>query len=145
MFIKTTRFGEVEIDENRTIHFSEGLIGFPDDKKYVILEHKANSPFMWLQSLTSPQLAFVIMNPFPVCPDYLKDLSPEDEISINPDSNKTVMVFTIVTIPHGKADESTVNLMGPVIIDPDAKVGKQIILANYEYSHRHPLTLKSGK
>jgi flagellar assembly factor FliW len=142
MIIKTTRFGEVEIDESMVIHFSEGLIGFPDDKKYFILEHKPDSPFMWLQSITSPQLAFVMMDPFQIYPDYLKDVSPEDEIELKPDSNETVMIFTIVTIPHGRAGESTTNLMGPVIIDPVVKEGKQVILANYNYSHCHPLTFK---
>lgn len=142
MNIKTTRFGEVEIDESRVIHFPEGLIGFPDDKKYIILEHKPNSPFMWLQSLTSPGLAFVIMNPFLVYPDYLKDISPEEEIAMKPGTNETVMIFTIVTIPQGRAGESTTNLLAPVIIDPEAKEGKQAIMANYDYSHRHPINFK---
>ena len=142
MIIKTTRFGEIEIDENRVIHFSEGIIGFPEDKEFVVMEHKPDSPFMWLQSLTSPGLAFVIMNPFLVYPDYLKDLSPEEEKELKPGSNDTVMIFAIVTIPTGKAGESTINLMGPVVIDPEAKEGKQVILANSGYNHRHPLNLK---
>lgn len=141
MIIKTTRFGEIEIDESRAIHFSEGLVGFPEDEKYIIMEHKPDSPFMWLQSLASPELAFVIMNPFLVYPDYLKDISPEEEKALKPGSNETVMIFTIVTIPGGRAGESTVNLMGPVVIDQDIKEGKQVILANSGYSHRHPLNL----
>jgi flagellar assembly factor FliW len=142
MIIKTTRFGEIEIDESRAINFAEGIVGFPEDKKYVLMEHKPGSPFMWLQSLNSPGLAFVVMNPFQVFPDYLKDISPEEENTLKPGSNETVMIFSIVTIPSGRADESTVNLMGPVVIDPEIKEGKQVILANSGYSHRHPLNLK---
>lgn len=142
MIINTTRFGEIDIDETRTIHFSEGIIGFPEDKEYVVMEHKPGSPFMWLQSLTSPELAFVIMNPFQVYPDYMKNLSPEEENALKPGSNESVMIFAIVTIPSGRAVESTVNLMGPVVIDPEAKEGKQVILANSGYNHRHPLNLK---
>ncbi len=142
MIIRTTRFGEIEIDESRVIHFSEGLIGFPEDKKYIIMEHKPDSPFMWLQSLTTPALAFVIVNPFQIYTNYLGDISPEEENVLKPGKNETVMIFTIVTIPHGRAEESTVNLMGPVVIDPELKKGKQVILANSDYSHRHPLNLK---
>ena len=142
MILKTTRFGEIEIDESSAIHFSEGLVGFPEDKKYFIMEHNPDSPFMWLQSLNSPGLAFVIMNPFLVYPDYLKDISTEEEKNLKPGSNEAVMIFSIVTIPGGRAGESTVNLMGPVVIDPEAKEGKQVILANSGYSHRHPLNLK---
>ena len=142
MIIRTTRFGEIEIDESRAIHFSEGLIGFPEDNKYIIMEHKPDSPFMWLQSLTTPALAFVIVNPFQIYTNYLKDISPEEENVLKPGKNETVMIFTIVTIPHGRAEESTVNLMGPVVIDPESKKGKQVILTNSDYSHRHPLNLK---
>ena len=142
MKINTTRFGEIEIDENRIIHFSEGLAGFPVDREYVLMEHKPGSPFMWLQSLTSPELAFVIMNPFQVYPNYLKDISPEEEKELKPGSNETVMIFGIVTIPEGKASESTVNLMGPVIIDSETKEGRQVILASSGYNHRHPLIIK---
>ena len=141
MNIKTSRFGEIDIDENRVIYFSEGLAGFPDDKKYVVLEHKPGSPFMWLQSLISPGLAFVIMNPFQVYPEYLKEISPEEENALKPGENDNVMIFTIVTIPSGKAEDSSVNLMAPVVIDPAAREGKQIILANSDYNHRHPLNL----
>ncbi len=142
MVIKTTRFGEIEIDEKRVIHFPEGLIGFPEDKKYIVMEHRPDSPFMWLQSLTSPGLAFVIMNPFLVNPAYLKDISPEEENALKPGSNETVMIFAIVTIPSGRVEESTLNLMGPVVIDSEARLGKQVILANSGYNHRHPLNLK---
>ena len=142
MIIRTTRFGEIEIDENRAIHFSEGLIGFPEDKEYIIMEHNTDSPFMWLQSLTTPALAFVIVNPFQVYTDYLKDISPEEENVLRPGKNESVIIFAIVTIPHGRVSESTVNLMGPVVIDPEAKEGKQVILANSDYSYRHPLNFK---
>ncbi len=142
MILKTTRFGEIEIDESRVINFPEGLIGFPEDKKYIVMEHKPDSPFMWLQSLTSPGLAFVIMNPFQVYPAYLKDISPEEEKALKPGNNEEVMVFAIVTIPNGRATESTVNLMGPVVIDSEERKGKQVILANSGYNHRHPLNIK---
>lgn len=142
MIIKTTRFGEIEIDESRAVYFSEGLIGFPEDKEYVLMEHKPGSPFMWLQSVSSPELAFVIMNPFQICPDYLEELPPDEANDLKPGENETVLVFGIVTIPKGRAAESTVNLLGPIIIDPDAKKGKQVILANSGYNYRHPLHLK---
>ncbi len=142
MIIKTTRFGDVEIDESRVINFKEGLIGFPEDKKYIIMDHKPGSPFMWLQSLTSPELAFVVMDPFQVYPDYLKEISPEEEREMETGNNEPVIIFAIVTIPGGRVTESTVNLMGPIVVDPEAKEGKQVILASSGYSHRHPLNLK---
>lgn len=145
MNIKTSRFGEIEIDKERIIQFTDGLIGFPDEKEYIVMEHRSDSPFMWLQSVSKPDLAFVIMNPFQVFPEYLKDISQEEENTLKPDNNETVMIFAIVTIPNGKPEESTLNLMGPVVIDPVTNKGKQVILANSGYSHRHPITFKANK
>jgi flagellar assembly factor FliW len=142
MIIKTSRFGEIDIDKGRVIQFNEGMIGFPEDKEYIIMEHKSDSPFMWLQSVSSPGLAFVIMNPFQIYPGYLKDISPEEENELKPDKNETVMIFAVVTIPNGKPEESTLNLMGPIVIDPATNKGKQVILANSGYSHCYPITFK---
>ena len=141
MIIKTTRFGEIDIEESKVIYFPEGLIGFPEDKKFFVIEHKPNSPFMWLQSLTTPELAFVVINPYQVFPGYLKEISREEEDMLKPGDNDTVIIVAIVTIPNGRITESTVNLMGPVVIAPKEKIGKQVILANSGYSHRHPLNL----
>jgi len=137
--IKTTRFGEVEIDEKRAIRFPDGLLGFPERKDYIILEHKPESPFCWLQSTTAPDLAFVMINPFLVKTDYLKDLPPDDNSLFGSENSRDIIVFVLVTIPRGKAGEATVNLLGPIFIDPGTGRGKQVILANSGYNHRHPL------
>jgi flagellar assembly factor FliW len=137
--IMTTRFGEIEIDEKRKIHFPEGLLGFPDSKEYVILEHKPGSPFMWLQSMTEPDLAFVMTNPFLIKSDYLQNLSPEEERLINENEDESVIVFALVTIPPNQAERATVNLLGPIVVESETMKARQIILANSGYSHCHPI------
>ena len=137
--INTTRFGEMEINENRVIHFPEGLLGFLEYKKYVILEHKSNSPFCWLQSIDLPNLAFVVINPLMVKNDYLEKVFPDEKQFFSSENGDDTIVFAIVTIPPGKAEEMTVNLLGPLIIDVGSKIGRQVILNNSGYNHRHPL------
>ena len=56
--IKTTKFGEIEIDENAVFEFVSPIIGFNDLKKYTIYDYKPESPFKWLQSLEEEELAF---------------------------------------------------------------------------------------
>ena len=138
--IKTTRFGEIEIDGNKAVHFPEGILGFPEQKDYIILEHKPGSPFIWLQSLTDPDLAFVMTNPFLIKSDYLSDLSPEEEALLRHDDESDIMIFSLVTIPQGRAEKATVNLQGPIVIYPGSRNAKQVILSNSGYSHRHPVT-----
>ncbi len=137
--INTTRFGELEIEEKRLIHFPEGILGFPEEKYFVILEHKPNSPFCWLQSAQSPELAFVIMNPFLVKQDYLMDLPAPDKAIFEGEEAKNLVIFSIVTIPKGNAEKMTINLLGPIIIDTNKRIGRQLVLAGTGYSPRHPI------
>ena len=137
--IKTSRFGEIGVDESQAVHFPDGLLGFPEYKDYIILEHKPGSPFLWLQSLNMPDLAFVITNPFLIKNDYLKDLSSEEEALIKNDEEKEKMIFALVTIPQGKAENATINLIGPIVIDTGSRKARQVILADSDYSHCHPL------
>jgi flagellar assembly factor FliW len=139
LIIKTDRFGEIEVDEKLAIHFPDGLLGFPDHKDFVILEHKPNSPFCWLQSTTSPELAFVMTNPLLYKTDYIDGLSPEEKKQLTGDNGNSTVIFSIVTIPPGKAKNSTINLLGPLAINTQSRIGRQVILANSGYNHRHPL------
>ena len=141
MLIQTTRFGKIEIDENRKVCFPEGLLGFPEQKDYVILDHnKPNSPFCWLQSATVPELAFVMTNPFLLKNDYLNDLPAEEKNLFKSTSETEIIVFVIVSIPPGRAGEATVNFMGPIVIDAKSGDARQVILAGSGYSHHHPLS-----
>ena len=144
MTIKTSRFGEVDVNESRTVHFPEGLLGFPDRKDFVILDHKPGSPFYWLQSMDTPELAFVITDPFLVKNDYLKNLNLEEHGFLTSDKGSNIIVFTLVTIPRGEVEKMSVNLLGPLVIDAKSRVGKQVIVANSGYNHRHPLITNEG-
>ena len=70
MRIETTRFGPMEIDEQKIIHFPSGLLGFSETKDFIIFDHDQDVPFKWLQAICEPDLAFLIMEPFTVLPDY---------------------------------------------------------------------------
>jgi flagellar assembly factor FliW len=133
--IKTTRFGEIEVDESRAIHFADGLPGFHDKREFIILEHKPGSPFLWLQSMDTPGLAFVMINPFLMKGDYLQDLSPEEEALLKNKNDDEIIVFSLVTIPRGEVEKATVNLMGPIVVESKSRNAKQVILANSGYSH----------
>jgi flagellar assembly factor FliW len=136
--LKTSRFGEIEIDQSRSLYFPEGILGFPEQKGYVILEHKPGSPFCWLQSMERPDLAFVMVDPLFVKSDFLEGLSPSDLRLLETDNGDKKALFALVTIPPGRANQMTVNLLGPILIDLKTRRARQVILANSGYSHRHP-------
>ena len=140
MKIETSRFGTLDLVEDKVIHVPSGLFGFPDSKRYTLLEHRKGSPFVWLQSVDNGSLAFVLIDPLLVKPDYEVRISPEDinELQLV-DAPDGIQTLVIVNITSGEKMELTVNLLGPIVINTKKKFGKQIILSDSDYSLRHPI------
>jgi flagellar assembly factor FliW len=139
--IETTRFGQISIQTEKIIQMPHGIPGFPDQRQFIIFEHRHDSPFLWYQSVDEPALAFVITDPFLFKPEYdvdipkiLKDLSWDPEPQ--PDQ---VQLYVIVNIPKGNPEEMTANLMGPILLNQTTREAVQVVLTDGNYSHRVPL------
>jgi len=141
MNIKTTRFGAITIGEDKIITMPFGMLGFPDKKRFVILQHKENSPFFWYQSVDDPTLAFVITSPFPFKPDYEVDMDDVlKEMSWNEGrEDNNLVLYVIVNIPKGSPDKMTANLIGPILINNRSLQAVQMVISNSLYSHKFPL------
>ena len=132
--LHTERFGDFEVPADRVLHFPEGLIGFRDARRFVLLEPtRPGSPFRCLVSLDVPELSFVVCDPTALWPGYAADLPPpasgaaEDQAAL-----------AIVTVPQN-ATEMTANLMAPLILDSRTRTGRQMVLDSGRYSTRHHL------
>ncbi len=143
MKFATTRFGEIEIDDGSVIDLPDGLIGFPDLKRVVILEHGPNSPFRWIQSVDQPEYAFVVIDPLAFVPDYPLD-ALRDAIATGARRPVDIGVAAITTVPPAP-QAITVNLLAPVVIDAERRMGKQIILERSAYTTRHVLAARDEK
>ena len=138
MKVDTTRFGAITIDEQKIITMPFGMLGFPDEKRYVIVQHKENSPFFWYQSMDDPALAFVITSPFFFVPDYAVSLG--DAINqMSWDDGDKVELYVVVNIPNGSPDKMTANLIGPILVNTENYQAVQMVVTESPYSHRFPL------
>lgn len=128
----------VTIKSENVIHLPGGLLGFERIKKYVLLSNPDEAPFLWLQMLDDPNLAFLVVSPCVVVADYKPEISEEDTEFLGLQSPQDALVFNIVTIqPDGPA---SVNLKGPIVLNRFTLVGKQVVPRNVaEYSLNHPL------
>ena len=146
MKIETSRFGSLDLLEDKIIHVPSGLFGFPDSKRYTLFEHKEGSPFLWLQSVDNGSLAFVLIDPLLVKPDYEIQISPQDmkELQLT-DAPDGIQTLVIVNVTPGERVGLTANLLGPIVINVKKKLGKQIILSDNQYSLRHPLPTDGPK
>ena len=146
MKIKTTRFGTIDIEEEKIIKMPFGMLGFPDKKKFIILQHQENSPFFWYQSVDDPGLAFVITDPFLFIPDYKVNLEVTlKEMSWNGDGNgRDLNLFIVVNIPRGMAHKMTGNFIGPILVNDKVYQAVQIVLSNSPFTHKFPLFKKKN-
>ncbi len=134
MKVNTTRFGEIEIPEEKIIDFPEGLIGFSHLRKFVVIRHRNSDVLYWLQSLEAPEIAFLMMFPFVFLADYNPDLSEEyiKKLQFDAADLKKAEVYCITVVPSDPKD-MTVNLLSPIVINPEKNLGMQVILDNPSY------------
>ena len=139
ILVKTRPFGEIEVDERQIIDFPEGILGFDYIKKFVLLDSEdENSPLKWLQAFDEPTLAFVIIRPDDFMNEYELAVSQNDIEAVKVTGPENLIVFAIVTIPQDPA-HMTANLQGPLIINPQKRIGRQAIMLTDKYSVRHKI------
>jgi flagellar assembly factor FliW len=129
----------MEIEEGMIIHFPSGLLGIPQTIYYVIFDHDQDVPFKWLQAVHEPDLAFLIMDPFDMLPDYQAEIQDSDLNELKAKDSTNVSLFVILTIPAGDPTSMTANLKGPVLVNEANRWAKQLVLSNSPYTTRHPL------
>ncbi len=129
--------GEVEISEDKIIHFPNGIIGFENHKKFALIQNANYKPFCWLVSLEANNFAIPVVNPFLLIKEYHKKFPKEliEELKEN-DSHYEVLC---VVNPKGNNGFVTLNLKGPILIDYQRKEGKQIVLTAEILSVAYPL------
>jgi len=138
MKIATSRFGEIEINENSIVTMPEGMLGFGEIKEYVLIQHNEGSPFLWYQAVREPNLAFVIVDPFTFFPDYEVQLTEEDLEALKCEKLSDLAVFAVVVIPENP-ENMTANLRGPIVINTENRIARQVVLADGRYSPNHPI------
>lgn len=138
MKIDTKYFGEVQINTEKIIRFSTGIPGFSDEEKFVLLNLPGDSVFQTLQSIKTPELAFIVVDPYIFYKDYEFRLDKNLIESLNIKQIEDVLILAIVTIKD-PFQESTLNLKAPLVINVNQNNGKQYVLQTDKYPVRAPL------
>jgi flagellar assembly factor FliW len=132
--LRSARFGDYDVPAERVLSFTDGLVGFRDAHRFVLLDStRPESPFRCLVCLDFPELGFVVCDPTRLWPSYAADLPP-------PESGRAEdqAVLAIVTVPPDPK-EMTANLMAPLVVDCTTRTGRQLVLDTGRYATRHPL------
>lgn len=137
MKIMTTRFGEVEVKDDKVLHFPEGVIGFHSLRRFVLLG-KESQLVMWLQAVDNPKIAFIVVNPFLFEPEYNPKMTEEDLQFLQVEDPNDLHILAIIVVPEDP-QKMTANLLGPIVMNTKKKIGKQVILLEGNYSVKHPI------
>ncbi len=141
MIVNTSRFGSVEVDDQRVIDFPKGLLGFPKQQRYVLIQPGDDSYFYWLQSVDSPDLAFVVTDPSLFVQGYEVPLKGEQMEELGIASVEEAQVFVIV---NKRGNVLTGNLQGPLVVHTARCTGEQIVLSDRRFNTRVPLLELGG-
>jgi len=144
MRLKTARFGDIQVEPHRILWFEDGLYGFERMKRFVLVEMPRHGMFKWLQSVDDGDLAFVVMDPRCVMPDYNPPIPDKDMEKLGLTTVEKASLLAMVVIPRNVA-ESTVNLQAPLVVNPTNMLGRQVVIFAREYGLKYPLFRKCTK
>ncbi|MCB9850080.1 MAG: flagellar assembly protein FliW [Phycisphaerales bacterium] len=136
MIIQTSRFGALEVDGEKLINFEHGVLGFPNEQRYALIQTGEGSGFYWLQAVDRPELAFVVCDPRLFVAEYHAPIKAEELEQLGIDKLDNAQVFVIV---NKVEDLLTGNLQGPLVVNVDTREARQLVLSDRRYSTRHPL------
>ena len=137
--VNTLRFGEIEVEEDKIVHFEHGIPAFDEEHEFLIIPYDEESPYVFLQSLNTPDLAFLMTMPFVFFPDYEFEIDDETQARLGITKQEDMLVYTLLTISGGRVQDMTANLMAPVLINAQNMQAVQLVLDKSRYTTKHRL------
>lgn len=129
MRLRIERMGQeldVEVNEADLIRFEEGILGFEAIKEYAQLSD-ADSGLVWLHATGDERIAFPVIDPFLVWPEYDITIPDGDREALQLSEPGEARLLVIVT-PQEDPTEITANLRAPLVINRALRVGRQVVL-----------------
>lgn len=144
MQIETTRFGAVEVPDADLIHFEQGIIGFPKETRFALIPHGESTLIAWLQSASTPALAFPVVSAHALEVDY-------PDVALDPIAEKANLggaiddfaVLAVLCAP--RSQPATVNLLAPLLINSVTRRGAQVFLEGSRFTTRELFVTPSAQ
>ena len=125
--VSTSRFGQLSVNPEKVITMTSPFLGFPGSKRFIVKPHGEESPFLWLQSLDDPKLAFVVIQAPLLIPQYQAEISEQNRQELQLSPEQPLETLLILTIPRENPEGMTANLLGPVVINSEKRLAKQVL------------------
>ena len=124
--------------QETVIHFEEGLIGFADHKRFILLENEYLAPFRLLQAEDAPDIGFLVLEPTIRVAEYCSMVPRREWDALEVKEPADGLAFVTVILGSSAAT-STANFQAPILVNCKKMIGRQVILTDSDFSVRHPL------
>lgn len=139
MKIQTDYFGEIEYEESDLIIVPDGFFGFSKLTRFLpLMFEEDDDSLLLMQSVEKAEIAFIMVSPTALIPEYAPVLSKEDLDALDAENSGELGYYAICVIKNNYL-EDTVNLKCPLAIHPETKMARQVILEGQPYGYRHKL------
>ncbi|WP_289140223.1 flagellar assembly protein FliW [uncultured Brevibacillus sp.] len=123
--------------QSKELIFQDGMPGFPELKRFLLVQGETGSPFFSLQSQEDEQVGFWVTQPFVFFSDYEFTLPDSVKAQLQIEEGTPVFVCNVISFRDG--GEMTVNLKAPIVVNESNQLAKQVILNAEQYEIRQPL------
>jgi flagellar assembly factor FliW len=120
---KTSRFGRLEVEEKKVINFRSGLLGFPEIKRYILMDYR-DTPLKWLQAVDDPDVAFIVTEPRTILPDFRLELDPSTRQALRLEKDEDLAVLVVLRV---EGEQVIANLNGPLVLNSRLMLGVQAV------------------
>jgi flagellar assembly factor FliW len=137
--IQTSRFGEIDVEESNIFEMKNAILGFHHLNKFTMMNHGEGSPLHWLQSLDDGSIAFVVVNPFIIKPDYEPEIDDRALEMLEIGRAEEIDIMVILTV-RSEPVKITANLRAPLVMNKQKKLASQIVLDDEQYPVQYGIT-----
>lgn len=131
-----TRLGLQRIDTDKVLYFPRGLMGFESCHEFTLLRMREDSPFLVLQSMDDPTLGLLVADPYSFTSNYKIRVGDAEQRLLRATDIKQLAVLVTVSIPHGKPEKTSLNLVGPILINHEKRMGLQVPQTDNDFPHQ---------
>ena len=146
MQIETSRFGTLGIETDAIVLFPDGIIGFPQQRHWVLLREGESQTLGWLQSINDPELALSVVTPQAYVPGYVLKFRREEIASLPWTARDEAVALAVVSLNEEKL---TINLKAPILVNLNRCIGCQLLTCDdqplqYVLPNQHASVRKSA-
>ena len=116
-----------------TITMAVPMPGFPAHREFVLVRLNDDGLLYAFTSIQDPELRFLVAPPEPFFPDYAPEIENEVFAALNTRDTDRLLLLTVIT---AGVEETTANLLAPIVVDRDSMRAMQVVLSGSGYPVR---------